>query len=122
MSCRIKTKNGEPCPFNASVKNQYTGKSVCRTHDNVCKNTYLKYKSVCEQVWDKKCLETLSVADLKKYIDFATDCKNRRIDFFKECCKGNMDEGHAGAILKMNKIISDCSFQIKKIAPSRPRW
>ena len=111
--CEIYTQQGKPCPYEAKTYNHNVGKKVCNRHETVCENRYQEYHKICDKVWDKKCLYNTEYHELNQIVDFAKTCKTQRIDFTNSCCDGQSDEGHSGAILKMENIIEICNHEIK---------
>jgi len=79
-----------------------------------CKAQYEKYKKICANVWDKRCTQDLPTTTLVKYADYALKCLDNRAIFTEKCCYGNYDEGHAGALLKMEKMYNYCKKEFNK--------
>ena len=68
------------------------------------KKILLDYKDVCNQVWNKKCLEGMSTNELNEIIIMSNQCARLRKGFTEDCCRGRSDRGHLGAIQRMEKI------------------
>ena len=115
MRCQVNTLDGESCPYEAKSVSKETGKNVCNMHLKTCKTNYIKYKKICNDIWNKRCSLNDSPEELKKAIKFAVKCKLQRIDFSKKCCNNLIDKSHNSALLKMDNIIKHCGNSLTKL-------
>lgn len=115
MSCKVYTKNGNPCPFESKTFSKEADKNVCNIHSKTCKDRYKEYKNICSKIWNSKCKIRDDPIFLKRTIKFAQQCKDQRIEFTGECCDNNRDNGHTGAVIKMSKIIDKCEEYLEEI-------
>ena len=110
--CNYIMSDGRYCSNLAKVYNEETKLCVCLIHSNKCRRDYKKYKSICNVIWDKKCLHNTRDKDIKQYIDFAERCRDGRIEFTGQCSDSGLDAGHYFAVKKMNNIIDKCQKEL----------
>lgn len=102
-NCAAITCKGNRCRLSCKSKSVF-----CATHTTMCKHLLVRYKNVCNQVWSKRCFSDMSDAELDKIIDLGYKCAQFRAGFSGDCCGGQYDEGHLGAIQKMDTLVQKC--------------
>lgn len=112
--CNALTKEGVPCKNKAQLVHDETGIAVCNVHTPMCENFFTKYKKVCRVVWNDKCIKDMTTSKLKSILKSAEECRDLRIYFQNDCCKGKIERGHLGAIERMERIAKKCDNEISK--------
>ena len=107
--CRSLTCEGKKCKLRCT-----SGNIICSRHLKMCKNYYNRYKRACDKVWKERCLSRTPYQYLEDIIFYSNECKRLRIKYSVKCCGSKLDEGHLGAIEKMDKIANTCEKEIKK--------
>ena len=107
IQCRSLTQLGKRCCWNVPDKNV-----LCKSHQKQCKRIIRSYKSVCNKVWNVKCVSGMTNLQLQKIHKDAKECLEKRYFFSNECCRGETDRSHCGAMVKMNRVVTDCEKEL----------
>ena len=104
-SCAAITRKGTQCKFSHVDNRVY-----CGMHLKKCSEFIKEYHDICDKIWDEKCTTDMTVAELDNIIRLASMCVYARIRYSNECRGGKNDEGHQGAILKVQNLIDRCKM------------
>ena len=109
-TCEAMTNKNNSCR-NVKCKDS---KVYCFSHLKSCKSLYMMYKTSCQNLWENKCSERMSNAQIENLIKNYNNCIKLRCKYNMNCCNNEIDKEHLGAILKLQRRLKECLIMIKK--------
>lgn len=78
----------------------------CAQHKKQCRQMVADYHAVCDKIWNRRCK---SKRDALQIGNLSSQCMQMRAYHALNCCDGFVDRPHAGAILKMKRLMRECN-------------